>query len=111
VDPVPDPLLLRKSGSAGNRTRTEFNNIHALNTIEKDKLVNFKRHSRPDIHTYRLPSVKPLKNILDLALICIFVKNGVFWDVTLCGSCNIPESTILHSHRRENLKSYIEYLS
>jgi hypothetical protein len=22
VDPVPDPLLLRKSGSAGNRTRT-----------------------------------------------------------------------------------------
>jgi hypothetical protein len=22
VDPIPDPLLLRKSGSAGNRTRT-----------------------------------------------------------------------------------------
>jgi hypothetical protein len=22
LDPVPDPLLLRKSGSAGNRTRT-----------------------------------------------------------------------------------------
>jgi hypothetical protein len=28
------------------------------------------------------------------------LKNGVFWDVTPCGS-------ILHSHRRENLKSYI----
>jgi hypothetical protein len=28
------------------------------------------------------------------------VKNGVFWDVTPCGS-------ILHSHRRENLKSYM----
>jgi hypothetical protein len=24
VDPVPDPLLLRKSGSAGNRTRDPF---------------------------------------------------------------------------------------
>jgi hypothetical protein len=31
------------------------------------------------------------------------MKNGVFWDVTPCG---IPEDTILHSQRRENLKSY-----
>jgi hypothetical protein len=37
------------------------------------------------------------------------MKNGVFWDVTPRGSClNIPEDTILHSHRRENLKSYTE---
>jgi hypothetical protein len=26
----------------------------------------------------------------------VTVKNGVFWDVTPCGSCNIPEDTILH---------------
>jgi hypothetical protein len=35
------------------------------------------------------------------------MKNGVFWVVTPCGSCNNPEDTILHSHRHENLKSYI----
>jgi hypothetical protein len=32
-----------------------------------------------------------------------YLKNGVFWVVKQCGS---PEDTILHSHRRENLKSY-----
>jgi hypothetical protein len=41
------------------------------------------------------------------------IKNGVFWNVTPCGLVlttakrrNIPEDTILHGHRRENLKSY-----
>jgi hypothetical protein len=32
------------------------------------------------------------------------MKNGVFWVVTT--RRNNPEDTILHSHRRENLKSY-----
>jgi hypothetical protein len=59
-----------------------------------------------------------------------FLRNAVFWDVTQCGALilvtrmmqalrssetsfltrathrNIPEDDILHSHRRENLKSY-----
>jgi sulfur relay (sulfurtransferase) complex TusBCD TusD component (DsrE family) len=46
------------------------------------------------------------------------LNNAVFYDVKLCGSCknrrfggvrqrNIPEEGIRHSHRRENLKSYI----
>jgi hypothetical protein len=50
-----------------------------------------------------------LRTLLQLKLVGILtinLKNGVFWDVTPCGSCNIPEDTILHSYRRENLKSY-----
>jgi hypothetical protein len=40
--------------------------------------------------------------------------NAVFWDVTPSGACknrttrrHIPEDGIIHSHRRENLKSYM----
>jgi hypothetical protein len=48
----------------------------------------------------------------------IYKKNSVFWDVmealnssetsvlTRVRGCNIPEDAILHSHRREDLKSY-----
>jgi hypothetical protein len=37
------------------------------------------------------------------------LKNAVFWDVALCSSCvnRISEDSILHSHRCENLNSYI----
>jgi hypothetical protein len=52
------------------------------------------------------------------------LKNAVFWDVMPCGSCknwhssdtsvriratwhNIPENSVLHSHRHENLKAYM----
>jgi hypothetical protein len=34
------------------------------------------------------------------------LKNGVFWVLTRATRRNNPEDTILHSHRRENLKSY-----
>jgi hypothetical protein len=37
----------------------------------------------------------------------IEMKNGVFWVLTRATRRNNPEDTILHSHRRENLKSYI----
>jgi hypothetical protein len=35
------------------------------------------------------------------------LKNGVVWVLTRATRRNNPEDTILHSHRRENLKSYI----
>jgi hypothetical protein len=42
----------------------------------------------------------------------VTMKNDLFWNVTLCGSCRatrhkISNNAIIHSHRRENLKSYI----
>jgi hypothetical protein len=36
------------------------------------------------------------------------LKNGVFWVLTRTTRRNNPEDTILHSHRRENLKSYMK---
>jgi hypothetical protein len=38
------------------------------------------------------------------------MKNGVFWVLTRATRRNNPEDTILHSHRRENLKSYIAWI-
>jgi hypothetical protein len=35
------------------------------------------------------------------------MKKAVFWDVAPTTRCHIPEDCFLHSHRRENLKSYI----
>jgi hypothetical protein len=29
----------------------------------------------------------------------VTMQNGVFWDVTPCGSCNIPENTIPYTVR------------
>jgi hypothetical protein len=40
----------------------------------------------------------------------VTMKNPVFWDVTPCGSCNIPEEGNLLSHRRENLKPCLLFL-
>jgi hypothetical protein len=39
VDPVPDPLLLRKSGSAGNRTRNFWVSIHELSLHHRDTVL------------------------------------------------------------------------
>jgi hypothetical protein len=67
---------------------------HLLPTTQSTKLSNDTLSS----HVVLLAAFKS----------CFHSKNGVFWDVTSCGSCkNLPEDTIRHSHCRENLKSYI----
>jgi hypothetical protein len=49
-------------------------------------------------------------------------KNAVFWNVVPCSPCvnrrfgetprhHIPENCILHSHRRETLKSYMDFVA
>jgi hypothetical protein len=54
VDPVPDPLLLRKCGSAGNRTRTSgsvasnsdhdtIEAVHSWTLLRKEKLNKSNR--------------------------------------------------------------------
>jgi hypothetical protein len=60
-------------------------------------------------------AVMKTTQMLDVALVAktgssISLKNGVFWVVTPCTQRNNPEDIILHSHRRENLKSYIVFL-
>jgi hypothetical protein len=53
VDPVPDPLLLRKSGSAGNRTRTSRtvtnNSDHKTTEAVKLKLQVSKFTEKPTV--------------------------------------------------------------
>jgi hypothetical protein len=44
VDPVPDPLLLRKSGSAGNRTRTSGSLTTRLHKRSLRQLSSLRIH-------------------------------------------------------------------
>jgi hypothetical protein len=58
-----------------------------------------------------LVCLRSVRRLLVTAIV-VPMKNGVFWDVTQCGCCknrrcNIPGDVILHSHCRENLKSYL----
>jgi hypothetical protein len=41
VDPVPDPLLLRKSGSAGNRTQDLWVSSQELKIVELNRKCGF----------------------------------------------------------------------
>jgi hypothetical protein len=75
-------------------------------------------------HAKEFPIIQFNLNTCQSKKMVMTLKNGVFWVVTPCGSCknrrsggtsvltratrrNNPENTILHSHRRENLKSYM----
>jgi hypothetical protein len=51
----------------------------------------------------------PEDTILQVRISIPTMKNGVFWVLTRATRRNNPEDTILHSHRRENLKSYTAF--
>jgi hypothetical protein len=56
VDPFPDPLLLRKSGSAGNRGRTSGSTLHHWRKLVRSvpTVVNtIKLSNQPD-KTFKL---------------------------------------------------------
>jgi hypothetical protein len=58
MDPVPDPLLLRKSGSAGNRTRASVS--VARNSDHQTTETVLRQYTLP-------PSLGP--NVLNLSLV------------------------------------------
>jgi hypothetical protein len=67
VDPVPDPLLLRKSGSVGNRTRTsgsvaarplDHRGSHLPNIQKANLNNNIKHNSFPSKQMIRLHKLK-----------------------------------------------------
>jgi hypothetical protein len=53
VDPVPDPLLLRKSGSAGNRTRTSGSVVRNSNGNHRGGHININIIKEADSVTGR----------------------------------------------------------
>jgi hypothetical protein len=123
VDPVPDPLLLRKSGSAGNRARDLWVSSQELLTTRPQRRTQHTYiHTHTHIYIYSFPRLSQSQyeeniiqlsvilsrrllsyhmrtqfdrrnlNTQQLSLLCVgeqhhAMKNGVFWDVTPCGSC------------------------
>jgi len=69
VDPVPDPLLLRKSGSAGDRTRDlcicsqklwpldHRGGLTIFYTRGKSTLLGVRTPNRPPLNQYAIPAV------------------------------------------------------
>jgi hypothetical protein len=78
VDPVPDPLLLRKSGCAGNRTRTS-GSVARISDHYTEAGLEIKHiiYIEEEIHLYRLLrsiilniSVRSVHSIFLCAILC-----------------------------------------
>jgi hypothetical protein len=91
MGPVPDSLLLRKCGMAGNRIRDFYICKLAAMTTRPQKRVHHSIVTFSSSERY----AGNLRCILDTSkensvrlevFTAVTVKNGVLWDVTSCGS-------------------------
>jgi hypothetical protein len=74
VDPVPDPLFLRKSGSAGNRPRELWICSQELWPLDHRGGRNLSYAKSKHLVRFQV-------------FMTVTMKNAVFWDVTPCRSC------------------------
>jgi hypothetical protein len=95
VDPVPDPLLLRKSGRARHRTRTS-------GTVAKVlfQCLQCSPNCRQSVFLARVISSALKMKATRFSETSVYNKHT---------RRHIPKDGILRSRRRENLKSYVGF--
>jgi hypothetical protein len=94
VDPVPDSLLLRKCGSAGNRTGTsglaarnsDHRTTEAVTMNTHGAVMDLRRRSARDVwilvHSlHKHTSCKTNLTARFVVFIAVTMENAVFWDI------------------------------
>jgi hypothetical protein len=101
VDPVPDPQLLRKSGSAGNRTQDLCICSQKLWPLDH---IGGHTHTKLLATCLLAGSCWNYFSTLKMEVICSSETSVATQQTT---RHHIPEDDTLHNHRCENLKSHV----